>query len=239
MAFLSVFLPLLISWIAGGWVARFYSPPFSPTDIPDLTGKTAIVTGANTGIGYSTARELARKGAKVVIGCRSDERGRDAVARIKQELSGAVHIEYINLDLSSFKSVKTFVSSFRSKFYSMDILILNAAVIMNSYDETENGFEAQIGTNHLGHFLLVKLLLPMIRYSKTRVIHISSASHMDSYPEGTMFVVPLKSNPTLSSINHSFSCFPLRFPLYKVFVFHHGEAVRIRIVDFTPTVNQS
>ena len=138
---------------------------------------------------------MARKGAKVVIGCRSDERGRDAEERIKQELKGlpgADLVKYMKLDLSSFKSVKEFASSFRAKYYSVDMLILNAAVIMNSYDETENGFEAQIGTNHLGHFLLVKLLLPMIRYSKTRVVHVSSASHMDSYPEGKLIAVPMK-----------------------------------------------
>ena len=194
VAFLSAFSPLYLSWMAGGWAARYYSPPYTPADIPDLTGKTAVITGGNTGIGYSTARELARKGAKVVIGCRNDERGRDAVARIKQELSGTrgpVHIDYLNLDLSSFKNIKSFVSSFRAKYYSLDILMLNAAVVMNVYDETVDGFEAQIGTNHLGHFLLVKLLLPMIRYSKTRVVTISSSSHMYFCPEGNLIANPL------------------------------------------------
>ena len=183
----AIILPVLVSFISGGWVARYYSPPYSVADIPDLRGKTAIITGSNCGIGYVTARELARKGAKVIVAARSEERGMDAVARIKKELGGEPTVEFLKLDLASFAQIAQFVRSFRAKHSNLDILVLNAAVIMNSYTETEDGFESQIGVNHLGHFLLVKLLLPMIRYSKSRVVHVSSASHEQSYPEGIRF----------------------------------------------------
>ena len=184
---LAVVLPILTSFFYGGWVARYYSPPYSTADMPNLKGKTAIVTGANTGIGYITARELARKGAKVIVAARSEERGNDAVERIKKEVKGEPMVEFLKLDLASFAQISQFVRSFRARNSNLDILVLNAAVIMNSYTETEDGFESQIGVNHLGHFLLVKLLLPMIRYSKSRVVHVSSASHEQSYPEGIRF----------------------------------------------------
>ena len=189
-ALVAFLFPLFVSWYAGGWVARYYSPPFSFDDIPDLSGKTAIVTGSNVGIGFTTARALARKNCKVVLAARSDERGKAAVQKIQNDLQGlpgAHLVEYMRLDLASFSQVASFVRGFRAKHGKLDILVLNAAVIMNGYEETVNGFESQIGVNHLGHFLLVKLLLPMIRYSKTRVVHVSSASHRDSYKEGIVF----------------------------------------------------
>ena len=186
-ALVAIAMPLLTSFYGGGWIARYYSPPYSTEDIPNLSGKTAIVTGANTGIGYVTARELARKGAKVIVAARSEERGQDAVARIKKELKGEPLVEFLKLDLASFAQISQFVRSFRAKASNLDILVLNAAVIMNDYTETEDGFESQIGVNHLGHFLLVRLLLPMIRYSKTRIVHVSSKSHDQSYPEGIRF----------------------------------------------------
>ena len=186
----SVLLPIFVSWYGGGWAARYYSPPYTFDDIPDLSGKTCVVTGANTGIGFTTARALARKNCKVVLAARNDARGTAAVQKIQADLKGlpgAQLVEYMRLDLASLAQVASFVRGFRAKHSQLDVLILNAAVIMNGYEETVDGFESQIGVNHLGHFLLVKLLMPMIRYSKTRVVHVSSASHRDSYSQGIDF----------------------------------------------------
>ena len=126
---LCVILPIWLSNWIGGRMTLFTSQYYRFRHIPDLTGKTAIVTGANTGIGYYTARELARKGAQVVIGCRSDNKGREAVARIKQELKGLPgenRVEYINLDLGSLKSIRDFARSFQWSHRELDMLILNA-----------------------------------------------------------------------------------------------------------------
>jgi hypothetical protein len=102
--------PLLLSILGGGQAALYISPPYSFNDIPDLTGKVAIVTGSNTGIGYVTARELAKKGAKVIVAARSEEKGRDAVKRIKAEIgdvAGSQLIEFMKLDLGSFAEGKS------------------------------------------------------------------------------------------------------------------------------------
>ena len=168
----------------------YTSKYYRARNIPDLRGKTAIVTGANTGIGYSTARELVRKGAKVIIGCRSDERGRDAVARIKQELKGlpgADLVEYMRLDLGNFHSVRSFVSSFKGRHKELHMLILNAGIMIPPFTLTDSGFESQIGVNHLGHFLLTNKLTNVLKRTKGRVISVSSMAHMYTQPEGINF----------------------------------------------------
>lgn len=187
VALFGVVLPVLFSYFIGGEVARYVSPPYSFNDIPDLTGKVAIVTGSNTGIGYVTVRELARKGAKVIVAARSEEKGKEAVRKIKAELGsipGADLVEFIKLDLGSFAEVKKFAKDFTHRRLKLDMLILNAGVMAPPYGLTVDGFETQIGTNHLGHFLLVKLLMPIIKASKSRLVHVSSIAHMGTFPEG-------------------------------------------------------
>ena len=121
---------LLLSFIAGGWISLYISPRFTFSDIPDLSGKVAIVTGSNTGIGYVTARELAKKGATVVVAARSPERGLDAVARITKAIrgKGTGSAVFLPLDLGTFKSVRQFVREFRGKYSKLDILVQNAGV---------------------------------------------------------------------------------------------------------------
>ena len=154
------------------------------------TGKIAVITGSNTGIGYVTAREMARKGATVIVAARSKEKGEDAVQRIKAEIGntpGASLVEFMQLDLSSLAQVKLFADDFNSRGIPLDMLILNAGVMAPEFGLTSDGFETQIGTNHMGHFLLVKLLTPIVKSSKARIVHVSSAAHMFSYPEGIRF----------------------------------------------------
>jgi NAD(P)-dependent dehydrogenase (short-subunit alcohol dehydrogenase family) len=118
------------------------------------------------------------------------KKGEEAVNRIKAELGdtpGARQIEFMSLDLSSFADVKVFADEFKQKNLPLDMLILNAGVMAPAYGLTKDGFETQIGTNHFGHFLLVKCLTPLIKSSKTRVVHVSSVLHAYSYPEGIRF----------------------------------------------------
>lgn len=143
---------------------------FSPAHMPDLAGTTAIVTGANAGIGLVTARELAAKGASVVMACRNVSAGKAAAV----DIAGDVRVE--ELDLASLQSVRAFADRWRGP---LDLLINNAGV-MNppTYRETADGHELMFGTNHLGHFALTGLLLPTLLHSThARVVTVSSIAH--------------------------------------------------------------
>ena len=146
----------------------------------DLAGRFIIVTGANTGIGYETARALAAAGARVLLACRSAEKGNDAVRRIREKHPLA-EVSNASLDLGSFASIDAFVESLTEN--SIDILICNAGVLNASYQESDGGIEHTVGVSHLGHFLLVKGLLPKLLAGSTgnadggRVVMLGSEAH--------------------------------------------------------------
>ncbi len=146
-------------------------------NIPDLTGKTAIVTGANSGIGYETARALVRKNAVVILACRSQERGEAAVAQILHGIPAAKTV-LIPLDLMDLASVRRFAEQFCARYDRLDLLINNAGIMHTPFTRTVDGFEAQFGTNHLGHFALTGLLIHLlIRTPQARVVTLSSSGH--------------------------------------------------------------
>jgi NAD(P)-dependent dehydrogenase (short-subunit alcohol dehydrogenase family) len=145
--------------------------------IPDLSGKVIIVTGANTGIGYETAKEVARKCARTVLACRNLEKGEAALVRIKDEIPNA-SVEVIQLDLSSLASVRQFAEDFKAKYDRLDILINNAGIMYVPYGKTIDGFERHFGTNHLGHFALTGLLVDLLLKTENgRVVTVSSVGH--------------------------------------------------------------
>ena len=145
--------------------------------IPDLTEKVAIVTGANSGIGYETARALAGKGATVILACRNDNRGKTAVQTICQNQPDAKAI-FLHLDLANLASIKQFVDDFTRQFGRLDMLINNAGIMAVPFGKTIDGFESQFGTNHLGHFALTgRLLRLLIHTPSSRVITVSSGGH--------------------------------------------------------------
>jgi len=152
--------------------------PWSEHDVPDQTGRIAIVTGANSGIGLETARVLAQKGAHVILACRNQEKGKAACADIKQGNPRA-KVEFQPLDLSSLESVKTFAEDFISVQQRLDLLINNAGIMMlPSLRRTIDGFELQFGTNHLGHFALTgRLLSLLLQTANSRIITVSSVMH--------------------------------------------------------------
>jgi NAD(P)-dependent dehydrogenase (short-subunit alcohol dehydrogenase family) len=138
-------------------------------DIPNQSGRTVIVTGANTGIGLETARMLALKGAQVVLACRNREKSR---AALEQILAGtpAVGAGLELLDLSDLDSVAAFAAAFARSHDRLDLLINNAGVMVPPLGRTRQGFELQFGTNHLGHFALTGHLLPLLlRRTRGRV----------------------------------------------------------------------
>ncbi|MDH6627607.1 NAD(P)-dependent dehydrogenase (short-subunit alcohol dehydrogenase family) [Streptomyces sp. LBL] len=148
---------------------------WSEKDVPDQSGRVAVVTGANSGIGYVTARELARRGARVVLACRSEARGAEAVGRLAAEVPGA-EAEVIRLDLADLASVRQFAEAF--SYDRLDLLVNNAGVMALPYGTTADGFETQFGVNHLGHFALTGRLLPtLLDTPGARVVTVSSTAH--------------------------------------------------------------
>jgi NAD(P)-dependent dehydrogenase (short-subunit alcohol dehydrogenase family) len=147
-------------------------------DIPSLEGKSALVTGANSGIGFHAARHLAIAGCAVVMGCRDVAKGEAARQRIKQE-SAAADVEVVALDLASLQSIRVFAESYLKSGRPLDLLINNAGVMaIPTRETTVDGFEKQFGTNHLGHFALTGLLLPSILAAPAaRVVTVASIAH--------------------------------------------------------------
>jgi len=146
-------------------------------DKVNLTGKTVLVTGANTGIGKETARELARRGARVIMGCRSEERGEKARREIVEDTKNE-NVTVMIVDLASLKSIKKFTDEYNANEARLDILVNNAAVSTRVREETEDGFEKNFGTNHLGHFYLTYLLLSKLKESApSRVVVVASKGH--------------------------------------------------------------
>jgi NAD(P)-dependent dehydrogenase (short-subunit alcohol dehydrogenase family) len=146
--------------------------------IPSQAGKTALVTGANSGIGYQAAVELARHGAYVLLGCRSVTKGQEALARLKAEVPGA-KAELVELDMASLRSIRAFATAYVESGAALDLLINNAGVMaLPTREVTEDGFERQFGTNHLGHFALTGLLLPALaKAPAARVVTVASLAH--------------------------------------------------------------
>ena len=148
--------------------------PWSAADIPDQSGRRAIVTGANSGLGLVTARELARHGAAVVLACRDPRKGEAALLAIRDAVPGA-DVRLASLDLGSLAAVRAFAAGMDEP---LDLLINNAGVMAPPRRETTDGFELQLGTNHLGHFALTGLLLDRLQAAPAaRVVTLSSNMH--------------------------------------------------------------
>ena len=150
---------------------------WTTADIPDQTGRVAVITGANTGLGFETATALAACGAHVVMAVRNLEKGKQAAARITEATPGA-DVELQELDLTSLDSVRSAAAELRSAHDRIDLLINNAGVMYTPKSTTKDGFEMQFGTNHLGHFALTGLLLDrLLPVQGSRVVTVSSLGH--------------------------------------------------------------
>jgi NAD(P)-dependent dehydrogenase (short-subunit alcohol dehydrogenase family) len=143
----------------------------------DLTGRFALVTGANSGLGYETSLALARKGAAVVMACRSEERGAKAADRIREQVPEA-ELEVWTLDLADLQSVRDFADRFNNQYSGLNFLFNNAGIMAVPRSKTKDGFESHIGVNHFGHFALTGLLLDTLRNTpSSRIITTSSYVH--------------------------------------------------------------
>lgn len=151
--------------------------PFTETDLPDLHGRHVVITGANSGIGFEAARAFAAKGAHVVLACRTRSKGEEALERIRAANPSA-ELTLESLDLASLASIRAFADRVRATLPSLDLLVNNAGIMAIPRQETADGFEMQMGTNHLGHFALTGLLLPsLLATPGSRVVTVSSVGH--------------------------------------------------------------
>ena len=150
---------------------------WSADDIPSQKGRVAVVTGTNSGLGFVTARELARAGATVVMTSRDPARGADAEQRLRAAVPG-VDVRLESLDLASLASIRAFAGRVLATYDGLDVLVNNAGVMAIPRATTADGFEMQLGTNHLGHFALTGLLLPaLVKRPGSRVVTVSSTAH--------------------------------------------------------------
>lgn len=150
---------------------------WTTADIPDLSGKVIVVTGANSGIGFEAAKAFAQKGAHTVLACRDQGRAEDALRRIQAQVMDA-SVEIMLLDLASQASVRRFAAEFRERYAHLDVLVNNAGIMWVSHGLTEDGFERHFGVNHLGHFALTGLLLDLLLDTPgSRVVTVSSNGH--------------------------------------------------------------
>ena len=146
-------------------------------EVPDQSGRTAVVTGANAGLGLATARVLAARGATVVLACRDIVKAERAAGRIRTE-AGRANVHVVRLDLSSLASVREAADELGSDYPRLDLLINNAGVMAVPYQRTEDGFELTLATNHLGHFALTGLLLErLLATAGSRIVTVSSIAH--------------------------------------------------------------
>ena len=151
--------------------------PWTAADVPDQRGRTAVVTGANTGIGFEAAAVLARRGAVTILACRDTARAGRAAARLTAATPDAA-VSVVRLDLASLDSVRAAAAEIQAGHSGLDLLINNAGVMMPPRGTTADGFELQFGTNHLGHYALTGLLLDrMLPVPGSRVVTVSSNAH--------------------------------------------------------------
>src|ERR1700677_5165119 len=150
---------------------------WTEADIPDLAGKTAVVTGANTGLGQQAARVLAGRGAHLVLACRNADKAGRAADQLAAASAGA-SASAVRLDLASQSSVRSAAEEIRDRFPPVDLLINNAGVMDIPYQRTEDGFELTLATNHLGPFALTGLLLDRLA-AGARIVTVSSIAHLD------------------------------------------------------------
>ena len=153
---------------------------WSVADMPSQIGQNVIVTGATSGIGLETVRELARRGARVILAARNEVKAASVLADLWKELPDA-QIEFHHLDVSSLASVRTFAAWYLDRDEPLHVLVNNAGIMMVPYGQTIDGNELQFGTNHLGHFALTGLLLPALnRAIAARIVTVSSLAHKEA-----------------------------------------------------------
>lgn len=152
---------------------------FNLDQIPAKKGSIAIVTGANTGLGFDTALAFARKEITVIMACRNEQKAKGAIAKIKEFIPNA-ELQFISIDLMDLDSVRAFADAFKKSYNRLDIFVNNAGIMFPPYQQTKQGFESQMGVNYFSHFLLTGLLMDIIKSTpNARIVTLSSLAHQN------------------------------------------------------------
>lgn len=151
------------------------SGKWKAADMPDMTGKVVIITGANSGLGLESTKAIAKKGATIVMACRNMQKAEQAKKEVIREVPNA-KLDVMQLDNASLDSVKSFAEAFKEKYDRLDLLLNNAGVMAIPRTETDDGFEMQLGVNHLAHFALTGLLLDLLTRTPNSRVHSVSSS---------------------------------------------------------------
>ncbi len=158
-------------------IERDIATEWTEKNLPDLTGKTIIITGANSGTGFAATKFMSAKRATVIMACRNPDKANEALQSIKADNAEA-KLDFIQLDLGSLASIKQFAEEFKKKYSSLDVLINNAGMCQTPEIKTKDGFEMQIGVNHLGHYALTGHLMDcLVKTTGSRVVTMSSMNH--------------------------------------------------------------
>ena len=183
--------------------------------LPSQEGRTIIITGANTGLGYETTLTLAKKGGRVIMACRDLSKANAAKSSIEKQIPEA-DLEVLEIDLSSLVSVRKFAKEFHKKHDQLAILINNAGVMMTPYTETDEGFELQFVTNYLGHFLLTGLLLPiLLKTPQSRIVSLSSLIHKNGKIKFNDLQSKKKYSPQVAYSQSKLACLLFAFELQR------------------------
>ena len=167
---------------------------WKPVQLPDLSGKTYVITGSNSGIGFEAARLLGERGGKIIMACRSKDKGEAARGRLKESCVG--DIELVQMDLSDLSSVRKGADEIKAQSDKIDGLVNNAGIMMTPQEKTVDGFDLQMGANHLGHFLLAGLLLDRVEAANGRIVVVSSIAHKASALDLDDFMSDRNYSPT-------------------------------------------
>lgn len=167
---------------------------WKPVQLPDLNGKTYVITGANSGIGFAAARLLGERGGNIIMACRSKEKGEAALGQLKETCTGDVQL--VLLDLSDLSSVRNAAEDIKTRCDKIDGLINNAGIMMTPQEKTVDGFDLQMGANHLGHFLLTGLLLDRVEATSGRIVVLSSIAHKTGALDLEDFMSDRKYSPS-------------------------------------------
>ena len=167
---------------------------WKPSQLQDLSGKTYVITGSNSGIGFEAARLLGERSAKIIMACRSINKGEKARNKLKETCTGDVDL--VQIDLSDLSSVRKGADEIRARANSIDGLVNNAGIMMTPQEKTVDGFDLQMGANHLGHFLLTGLLLDKVEAANGRIVVLSSIAHKGGALDLDDFMSDRKYSPT-------------------------------------------
>jgi retinol dehydrogenase-13 len=233
--FMNSFYPILLALFLGLILGfRSYMRGAKCPSQSRIDGKIAVVTGADSGIGFETARGLAQRGARVILACREEEKATAAIAAIKKHIGPVCNLSFLKLDLASLQSVREFAAAFSRQEKHLDILVNNAGVMCHPFAKSVDGFELHFQTNYLGHFLLTHLLLGKLKAAPDggRIINVSA----NAYKLGEVVLDDLQFERREYNAGNAYSQSKLAVMLFSRRLAQHLDGTQVTVYTVNPGV---